>query len=167
MRDVLQSGNQPVGAIGATTDTCPPSIRPHVRLLFARLSAGLPAELAFRHFADDMDEPLADLVAVGLLIAVSRGVRSKLVSQRLRQCLRTGLPCADPRRLWRPAGVGRSAGHVPATLAISDSPSGQLMSAVERLILATLLGVLNAPASKLVRVLNEPASALARSRPPR
>ena len=42
VRDVLQSGNQPVGAIGATTDTCPPSIRPHVRSLFARLSAGQP-----------------------------------------------------------------------------------------------------------------------------
>ena len=83
VRDVLQSGNQPVGAIGATTDTCPPSIRPHVRLLFARLSAGLPAELAFRHFADDMDEPLADLVAVGLLIAVSRGAETEDVLSAL------------------------------------------------------------------------------------
>jgi hypothetical protein len=50
VRDVLQSGNQPVGAIGATTETCPPSIRPHVRVLFARLAAGQPAELAFRRF---------------------------------------------------------------------------------------------------------------------
>ena len=48
VRDVLQSGNQPVGAIGATTETCPPSIRPIVRVLFARLAAGQPAELAFR-----------------------------------------------------------------------------------------------------------------------
>ena len=77
VRDVLQSGNQPVGAIGATTETCPPPIRPHVRLLFARLSAGQPAEVAFRRFADDMDEPLADLVAVGLLIAVSRGAETE------------------------------------------------------------------------------------------
>jgi Flp pilus assembly protein TadB len=77
VRDVLHSGNQPVGAIGATTETCPPSIRPHVRLLFARLSAGQPAEVAFRRFADDMDEPLADLVAVGLLIAVSRGAETE------------------------------------------------------------------------------------------
>ena len=83
VRDVLQSGNQPVGAIGATTDTCPPSIRPHVRLLFARLSAGQPAELAFRRFADDMDEPLADLVAVGLLIAVSRGAETEDVLSAL------------------------------------------------------------------------------------
>jgi Flp pilus assembly protein TadB len=83
VRDVLQSGNQPVGAIGATTETCPPSIRPHVRLLFARLSAGQPAELAFRRFADDMDEPLADLVAVGLLIAVSRGAETEDVLSAL------------------------------------------------------------------------------------
>lgn len=83
VRDVLQSGNQPVGAIGATTDTCPPSIRPHVRLLFARLAAGQPAELAFRRFADDMDEPLADLVAVGLLIAVSRGAETEDVLSAL------------------------------------------------------------------------------------
>jgi Flp pilus assembly protein TadB len=83
VRDVLQSGNQPVGAIGATTDTCPPSIRPQVRLLFARLSAGQPAEVVFRRFADDMDEPLADLVAVGLLIAVSRGAETEDVLSAL------------------------------------------------------------------------------------
>jgi Flp pilus assembly protein TadB len=83
VRDVLQSGNQPVGAIGATTETCPPSIRPHVRMLFARLSAGQPAELAFRRFADDMNEPLADLVAVGLLIAVSRGAETQDVLSAL------------------------------------------------------------------------------------
>ena len=39
--------------------------------------------------------------------------------------------------------------------AIADLPSREVL-------LSTLLGVLNAPASKLVRVLNEPASALAR-----
>ena len=39
--------------------------------------------------------------------------------------------------------------------AIADLPSREVL-------LATLLGVLNAPASQLVRVLNEPASALAR-----
>ncbi len=83
VRDVLQSGNQPVGAIGATTETCPPSIRPQVRLLFARLSAGQPAEVVFRRFADEMDEPLADLVAVGLLIAVSRGAETEDVLSAL------------------------------------------------------------------------------------
>jgi Flp pilus assembly protein TadB len=83
VRDVLQSGNQPVGAIGATTQTCPPSIRPHVVSLFARLSAGQPAELVFRRFADEMNDPLADLVAVGLLIAVSRGAETEEVLSAL------------------------------------------------------------------------------------
>jgi tight adherence protein B len=96
VRDVLQSGNQPVGAIGATTETCPPSIRPHVRLLYARLSAGQPAELAFRRFADDMDEPLADLVAVGLLIAVSRGAETDDVLSALAMQARHQ---ADRRRI--------------------------------------------------------------------
>jgi large subunit ribosomal protein L10 len=39
--------------------------------------------------------------------------------------------------------------------AIADLPSREVL-------LATLLGVLQAPATKLVRVLNEPASSLAR-----
>jgi tight adherence protein B len=83
VRDVLQSGNQPIGAIGATTDTCPPSIRPQVLSLFARLSAGQPADLTFRRFADEMDDPLADLVAVGLLIAVTRGAETEDVLSAL------------------------------------------------------------------------------------
>jgi Flp pilus assembly protein TadB len=83
VRDVLRSGNQPIGAIGATTDTCPPSIRPQVLSLFARLSAGQPPEVVFRRFADDMNEPLADLVAVGLLIAVSRGAETEDVLSAL------------------------------------------------------------------------------------
>lgn len=83
VRDVLQSGNQPVGAIGATTQTCPPSIRPQVVSLFARLSAGQQAEVVFRRFADEMDDPLADLVAVGLLIAVSRGAETEEVLSAL------------------------------------------------------------------------------------
>ncbi|MGZ4671871.1 MAG: hypothetical protein ACXV8K_04325, partial [Ilumatobacteraceae bacterium] len=45
VRDVLQSGNQPIGAIGATTATCPPLIRPQVLSLFARLSAGQPPDV--------------------------------------------------------------------------------------------------------------------------
>jgi len=83
IRDVLRSGNQPVGAIGATADTCPPSIRSQVLSLFARLSAGQPPEIAFRRFADDMNEPLADLVAIGLLIAVSRGAETEDVLSAL------------------------------------------------------------------------------------
>ena len=96
VRDVLRSGNQPIGAIGATTETCPPSIRAQVLSLFARLSAGQPAEVAFRRFADEIDEPLADLVAVGLLIAVSRGAETEEVLSALAAQARHQ---ADRRRL--------------------------------------------------------------------
>ena len=96
VRDVLQAGNQPVGAIGATTETCPAVIRPQVTALFARLSAGQPAEIVLRRFADDMDDPLADLVAVGLLIAVSRGAETESVLSTLATQSRS---LADRRRL--------------------------------------------------------------------
>jgi Flp pilus assembly protein TadB len=79
VRDVLQAGNQPIGAIGATTETAPVVIRSEVRALFARLSAGQSPETVFRRFADDLDDPLADLVAVGLLIAVTRGAETEAV----------------------------------------------------------------------------------------
>ena len=114
VRDVLQAGNQPVGAIGATTQTCPPIIRAHVVSLFARLSAGQSAEVVFRRFADDLDDPLADLVAVGLLIAVSRGaetedVLSALASQARHQADRRRIVEAERapmrREVWMVSAV--------------------------------------------------------------
>lgn len=96
VRDVLQAAGQPIGAIGATAQTCPDVIRPHVQALFARLSAGQPAEVVFRRFADDMDDPLADLVAVGLLIAVTRGAQTNEVLSSLAEQARH---LADRRRI--------------------------------------------------------------------
>ncbi len=75
VRDVLMAGEQPVGAIAATVGACPPVIRPQVR----RLSAGLgrqDPDIVFRRFADDLDDPLGDLVAAGLSIAIRRGART-------------------------------------------------------------------------------------------
>jgi tight adherence protein B len=110
VRDVLQSGNQPIGAIGATTATCPPSIRPQVLSMFARLSAGQPPEVTFRRFADEMDDPLADLVAVGLLIAVSRGaeteeVLSALAAQARHQADRRRVVEAERAPMRREVGM--------------------------------------------------------------
>lgn len=96
VRDVLQAAGQPIGAIGATADTCPPVLRPHVRTLFARLSAGQPPEVVFRRFADELDDPLADLVAVGLLIAVTRGAQTEQVLTALAEQARHQ---ADRRRI--------------------------------------------------------------------
>lgn len=75
VRDVLMAGEQPVGAITSTVSACPPVIRPHVRRLAAGLGRQEP-DVVFRRFADDLDDPLADLVATGLVIAIRRGART-------------------------------------------------------------------------------------------
>lgn len=83
VRDVLQAAGQPIGAIGITADTCPLVIRGQVRALFARMSAGQPPAVAFRRFADEIDDPLGDLIATGLLIAVTRGAQTEHVLSAL------------------------------------------------------------------------------------
>lgn len=95
LRDVLLAGDQPIGAIAATVPTAGPSIRPAVR----RLSAALghqDADTAFRRFADELDDPLGDLVSAGLLIAVQRGARTVAVLSSLAEQARTS---ADRRRI--------------------------------------------------------------------
>ncbi|MEZ5298217.1 MAG: hypothetical protein R2697_18685 [Ilumatobacteraceae bacterium] len=72
VRDVLMAGEQPIGAITSTVGASSPVIRPHVRRLAAGLGQHDP-DVAFRRFADDLDDPLADLVAAGLAIAIRRG----------------------------------------------------------------------------------------------
>jgi hypothetical protein len=75
VRDVLMAGEQPVGAITSTVGASSPLIRPHVRRLAAGLGRQDP-DVAFRRFADDIDDPLADLIAAGLSIAIRRGART-------------------------------------------------------------------------------------------
>lgn len=95
LRDVLVAGDQPVGAINATVATCPAAIKPQVRRLAAGLGRQDPA-VVFRRFADDLDDPLGDLVAAGLLIAVQRGARTAAVLSSLAEQARRQ---ADRRRL--------------------------------------------------------------------
>ncbi|HYN32667.1 MAG TPA: hypothetical protein VES40_08585 [Ilumatobacteraceae bacterium] len=95
LRDVLVAGDQPVGAINATVATCPPAIKPQVRRLAAGLGRQDP-DIVFRRFADDLDDPLGDLVAAGLLIAVQRGARTAAVLSSLAEQARRQ---ADRRRL--------------------------------------------------------------------
>ena len=95
LRDVLIAGDQPVGAINATVATCPAAIRPQVRRLAAGLGRQDPA-VVFRRFADDVDDPLGDLVAAGLLIAVQRGARTAAVLSSLAEQARRQ---SDRRRL--------------------------------------------------------------------
>ena len=95
LRDVLVAGDQPIGAINATVPTCPPPIRQPVRRLAAGLGRQEP-ETVIRRFADDIDDPLGDLVAAGLLIAVERGARTVAVLTSLAEQARQ---LADRRRL--------------------------------------------------------------------
>jgi hypothetical protein len=95
LRDVLVAGEQPVGAIVSTVPTCPPAIRPAVRRLAVGLGRQDP-ELVLRRFADDLDDPIGDLVAAGLLIAIRRGARTVPVLTALAEQARAQ---ADRRRL--------------------------------------------------------------------
>ena len=95
LRDVLLAGDQPIGAIAATVPTAAPSIRPAVRRLSASLGHQDP-DTAFRRFADELDDPLGDLVAAGLLIAVQRGARTVAVLSSLAAQARS---TADRRRI--------------------------------------------------------------------
>lgn len=95
LRDVLIAGDQPIGAITATVPTCGPSIRPQVRRLAAGLGRQDP-EVVFRRFADEIDDPLGDLIAAGLLIAVQRGARTVAVLNSLAEQARHQ---ADRRRI--------------------------------------------------------------------
>jgi hypothetical protein len=95
VRDVLMAGEQPIGAITSTVGSSSPIIRPYVRRLAAGLSRQDP-EVVFRRFADDLDDPLADLVAAGLAIAIRRGARTVPVLTALAEQTRQQV---DRRRL--------------------------------------------------------------------
>ncbi len=75
VRDVLTVGRLTSGVITTTVQTADETIRPAVRRLAARLSTQ-PANVAFRAFADDLDDPIGDLIASGLLVAFESGGRA-------------------------------------------------------------------------------------------
>ena len=84
LRDVLMAGDQPIGAIQATVSTCPEPVRPQVRALASRLGRQ-PEQLVLRQFADELDDPTADLIAAGLLVALTKGGRAERVLSSLAQ----------------------------------------------------------------------------------
>ena len=84
LRDVLMAGDQPIGAIQATVATCPEPVRPQVRALASRLGRQ-SVQVVLRQFADDLDDPTADLIAAGLLVALTKGGRAERVLSSLAQ----------------------------------------------------------------------------------
>ena len=144
VRDVLMAGEQTVGAITATVPACAPVVRPHVRRLAVGLGRQDP-DLVFRRFADDIDDPLGDLVAAGLSIAVRRGARTvpvltSLAEHTRHEVERRRLVEAEraPTRREVQALTWIMGGLVLALLVFGrsryldayDTPSGQLFMAV-------------------------------------
>lgn len=74
LRDAVVSGRGLHGAISATATIAPLPLRPTVARLVARSNRG-PLPPAIRAFADEVADPMADLVAAALLLAATREVR--------------------------------------------------------------------------------------------
>ena len=113
LRDVLLAGDQPIGAIQATVNTAPDVIRPQVRTLAARLGRQ-SEQIVLRQWADALDDPTADLVAAGLLVALGQGARAEavltsLAAQARQQAERRRLLEAErapvKREVWSVTGL--------------------------------------------------------------
>ncbi|WP_436776778.1 type II secretion system F family protein [Yinghuangia sp. YIM S09857] len=59
-------------AIRATADVAPPALEMEIRALAVRVARGDRLPDALRAFADDVDDPIADLVVAALLLAAER-----------------------------------------------------------------------------------------------
>lgn len=83
LSDVLMIGVGLEQAIHTAARTAPDAIAVEARSLAARVSARMPTEVALRRFADDLDDPTADLVVAALVLASRRrgpGVAAALLS---------------------------------------------------------------------------------------
>ncbi len=72
LADVLAIGVGLEQAIQTAARTAPTPIAAEVATLSARISARTPTETALRRFADDLDDPTADLVVASLILASRR-----------------------------------------------------------------------------------------------
>ncbi|MFC3521461.1 type II secretion system F family protein [Streptomonospora nanhaiensis] len=72
LRDLMAGSAGLVQAITATAPVAPTPIRPEVAELARSLHTGVPMEAAMRSFAERVDNPTADLVAVALSSAEGR-----------------------------------------------------------------------------------------------
>ncbi len=72
LSDVLAIGVGLEQAIQTAARTAPAPIAAEVATLSARIAARTPTETALRRFADDLDDPTADLVVASLILASRR-----------------------------------------------------------------------------------------------
>ena len=83
LRDTIAGAVGLEQAIPATAYAASPSIRPQLRLLVDRLRVRVPMATALQRFADDLDDPSADLVVAALIL------NARLRGPGLRQVLTT------------------------------------------------------------------------------
>jgi tight adherence protein B len=74
LRDTLAAGQGLAETIQSTADICPAEIRASVRSLAVRIERER-LSLALREWADEVDDPSADLVATVLIVAGARAAR--------------------------------------------------------------------------------------------
>ena len=78
LRDLITAGSAIESTIAESARVAPAPIRVEVRALAARLGNNEDFDAALHAFADDLDDPLADLVVIALATAASRQGGSKL-----------------------------------------------------------------------------------------
>lgn len=153
VRDLMSAGEQPIGAISASVPAASPEIQPAVRQLAHALVHDNPAS-ACAAFADEIDDPVGDLIALGLTLAIERGARTvsvfdALAAQARHAVERRRLVDAERAPIRREAtllialmlglfGVVLLSGR-SSYLAAYDSVTGQVVLAGAVVVFATLV----------------------------
>lgn len=142
LRDAVASGRGVSEAISVTAPLAPTALRPATLALRARSVRG-PLPTALRAFADEVADPMADLVAAALILAATREVReladllgSLAQTTRQRAALRLSAEAGRAgMRTTARAVVGITAGALvalftlnPSYLAPYATPVGQLVA---------------------------------------
>jgi Flp pilus assembly protein TadB len=142
LRDAVASGRGVSEAISVTASLAPAALRPATMALRSRSVRG-PLPAALRAFADDVSDPMADLVAAALILAATREVRELAdllgnLAQTTRQRAALRLSAEAGRagmRTTARAVVGITAGALVALFALNPSylapyatPVGQLVA---------------------------------------
>lgn len=142
LRDTIAGAVGLEQAIPSTVYAASPAIRPQLRLLVDRLRVRTPLPTALQHFADDLDDPSADLVVAALVLnARLRGPGLRQVLTSLSEAARADLDMRQRVAAGR-ASTRRSAQIVmafsllvvgglcvlnPAYVAPYGTPTGQLV----------------------------------------
>lgn len=125
LRDTIAGAVGLEQAIPATLYASSPSIRPQLRLLVDRLRVRVPLPVALQGFADDLDDPSADLVVAALILnAKMRGPGLRQVLSSLSDAARAEL---DMRQR---VGAGRSGTRKSAQIVMIFSVAVILLLAV-------------------------------------